>query len=74
MSLFNHDWDPYLELLKAQAEIAECRGEIITLQKQLHQTLLTQGEIVQALNNQARSIQSLHAIIKDHIETTYQPK
>lgn len=59
MTMFNHDFDPYTELLRTQAEVAECRAEVIRLQQQLHQTLQLQNEIVRALNNQAQAIQHL---------------
>jgi hypothetical protein len=71
--MFN-DYDPYTELLRAQADIADLRVELNQLQGQLFQTVMNQKEILSTLDNQARAINSVYAIIKDHIETTYQPK
>lgn len=72
--MFNNNFDPLQDLMELQASQLRLDRELIELQKQLFQSVMTQQEIVQAINNQAKSINSLHAIIKDHIESTYQPK
>jgi len=72
--MFSPDFDPLQDLYELKQANLNLRGEMLTLQQQLHQTLIAQQEIVRALNNQAHAINSLKAMIVDHIETTYQPK
>jgi hypothetical protein len=69
-----NNFDPYSELVELQQRQLRLDTEMLQLQKQLFQTLVTQQEILTALNNQAVSIRQLQNILKDHIESTYQPK
>ena len=72
--MFNNDFDPLQELLELKQVNLQLRSELLILQQQLHQTVLAQSEIVRALNTQAKAINSLKAMLIDHIEITYQPK
>jgi hypothetical protein len=72
--MFNNDFDPLQELLETKQANLRLQTDLLILQQQLHSTVIAQGEVVRALNNQAKAINSLKAMLLDHIETTYQPK
>ena len=58
--MFNHSFDPLQDLMDLQRAQLEVNTRIVELQTQRHQTLLTQQQIIQAMNKQASALNDLN--------------
>lgn len=61
--MFNHDFDPYAELLRLQSDILELNQDYIKLQCQLHENLMIQQGMIKAINNQAEALLTLQKTV-----------
>ena len=61
--MFNHDFDPYAELLRLQSDILQLNQDYLQLQRQLHQTVVQQHNLVAAINNQAEALVNVQKTI-----------